>query len=258
MLGLSPKLPISEEERVWTDQGFARLEKMLGRSRLLEAKVILPDNTHFPDRYDRTSATVESLFRRICDYMEVDHNRIELEIFPDEEEELREILPYWRGNSGGCAGLYSREADASEGHERLLIALKASLAKDAFPLIATIAHELGHVILLGDGLIDPATPDHEPMTDLLTVFLGFGIFSANSAALFRQYQDERRHGWSMQRLGYLSQEIYGYALARFAAERGETKPLWAGHLSTNVRAYFRRSNAWLAKHGTQTRTKPIR
>jgi hypothetical protein len=75
--------------------------------------------------------------------------------------------------------------------------------------VATIAHELGHVILLGRGLMSPKTSDHEPMTDLLSVFLGLGIFNANSANRFKHYQDERRSGWSMQRLGYLTEEIFG-------------------------------------------------
>jgi len=35
MLGISPKLRISDEERHWEDQGFVRLE-ILGRRRMLE------------------------------------------------------------------------------------------------------------------------------------------------------------------------------------------------------------------------------
>ena len=130
----------------------------------------------------------------------------------------------------------------------MVVAIRSTQLKDPLALVATLAHELGHVILLGGRLIDPKTPDHEPMTDLLTVFLGLGIFTANSAGRFKQFQDNRRQGWSMQRLGYLPEEVFGYALARFAAERGEQKSEWAKHLSTNVRAYFKQSRAWLIKH----------
>jgi hypothetical protein len=38
--------------------------------------------------------------------------------------------------------------------------------------------------------------------------------------------------------------------AKFAAERGEIKPEWTQHLSTNVLAYFKRSRAWLAKNAS--------
>ena len=87
--------------------------------------------------------------------------------------------------------------------------------------------------------------DMEPLTDLLTVFLGLGVFSANTAARFQQHDDGHKQGWSMQRLGYLPEEIYGYALAKFAQERGENSPQWVKHLRTNVKAYYKRSRAWL-------------
>ena len=268
MLGFSRKLPVTEEERLWVDEGFVRLTQLLGRSRMLEATVILPNAEHFPDDYDRTPASAEILFQRMCAHLQVDRTQIELEIFPDETEELRGLLPYWTGGSNGCAGMYTHDHVAASGDgqganqkdrgpKRMLVALRSSLLHDQFALVATVAHELGHVILLGGGLMDPRTPDHEPMTDLLTVYLGCGVFNANSSARFKQFQDARYHGWSMQRLGYLREEIYGYALARFATERNQQKPAWARHLSPNVRAYFRHSCAWLARNRHRMRKPAI-
>ena len=252
MLGFSPKLPVNQEERLWVDEGFVRLEAMLSRRRLLETKVVLPDAEHFPDAFDGNEASVEALVHRICEYMQIDQTRIKLEIFPDEAEEFRENS-LWSIQTNRPAGIYFGHESVKEEDCRVVIALKSSVLKDPIVLVATIAHELGHLILLGDGHVDRSTPDHEPMTDLLTVFLGLGIFTANSAARFNHYE----HGggwtsWSMRRLGYLSQEIYGYALAKFAAERSENKPDWTRYLSTNVRAYFKRSSAWLAKNKAES------
>jgi hypothetical protein len=263
MFGFSAKLPISEEDQQWVDGGFARLEKLLGRRRMLEARVITPTAEDFPDPYDKSTATVKQLFFRVCNYMHVDKDEIEFEIFPDETEELRALLPSWRGTAGKhAAGLYmhAMEARGSEDdrQEPGIVAIRSSQLKDPLSLVATMAHELGHVILLGGGLMSPKTPDHEPMTDLLTVFLGLGIFTANSAGRFKQFQDERRIGWSMQRLGYLPEEVFGYALARFAVERRDDKGTWEKHLSTNVRAYFRQSRTWLVKNTQYVRTvRPI-
>jgi len=263
MFGFSPRLPISDEERQWVDEGFKRMEKLLGRRRMLEARVITPTAEDFPDPYDNTStASAEKLFCRVCSYMGVDRGTIEFEIFPDETEELRRILPHWHGGSGRhAAGLYMHAMEeklSEEGGGAGVVAIRSSQLKDPVSLVATIAHELGHVILLGRGLMSPATSDHEPMTDLLTVFLGLGIFNANSANRFNQYQDERRVGWSINRLGYLSEEIFAYALAKFCVERGEGRIDWERHLSTNVRSYFNQSRRWLAKnpHGI-TMVKPI-
>jgi len=250
MFGFSPKLPVSEEQRVWVDQGFHRLEKLLGRGRMIEAKPVEPTAEDFPDPYDKTPDAVEKLFSRVCNYMHVDRSSIELEIFQDETEQLREILPSWRDGGGKrAAGLYvhaheeHRKIDDARGH--VVVALRSTLLKDPMTLVATAAHELGHVILLGGKLIAPETSDHEPMTDLLTVFLGLGVFTANASGQFKQFEDNRRIGWSTQSLGYLPQQVFGYALARFATERDEIKPTWAKYLSPNVRADFKNSRRWL-------------
>ena len=84
------------------------------------------------------------------------------------------------------------------------------------------------------------------------------MFTANSAARFKQYQEDKRIGWSMQRLGYLPEEVFGYALAKFAIERGEDKTKWARHLSPNVRSDFKRSKRWLLENPHHvTMAKPI-
>lgn len=259
VFGFSAKLPLSDDYRLWVDGGFSRLETMLGRKRMLDAQVVQPDAAHFPDPFDGTPTAAQLMFNRICRYMQVEPSRIDLEIFADETEELREILPYWTHGPGGCAGMYTHDSDSNgdmAGDERLrmTVAIRSTQLKDPHALVATMAHEVGHVILLGGGLLDNRTPDHEPLTDLLTVFLGFGIFNANASARFRQFQDERRQGWSMQRLGYLPEEAYGYALAKFCLERGEDRPDWVRHLSTNVRAYYKSSLKWLQQKGSRAMT----
>lgn len=262
MLIFRPKLPITEDDRQWVDGGFERLKKLLGRQKMLQAKVVLPTAEDFPDRYDKTPAAAEVLFERVCAYMNVDREQVEFEVFRDETEELREVLPYWRDHAGGCAGLYTQhnaepQEAAGSCQRRMIVAVRSTHLQDPLALVATLAHELGHVILLGGGLMDPKTPDHEPMTDLLTVFLGMGVFTANSAARFLQFQDERRQGWSMQRLGYLPEEIFGYALAKFAKERGEERPEWVRHLSTNVRSYYKRSRDYLKSELPAPTAEPI-
>ncbi|HKD80798.1 MAG TPA: hypothetical protein VKH81_13960 [Candidatus Angelobacter sp.] len=254
MFAFRPTLPVSGEDRQWVESGFDRLGRALGHQRLLQARVILPDAEHFPDPYDKSEAAAEKMFRRICDYMQVDHGQIDLEFFPDETSELRKLMPYWSdGNGKSCAGLYFHPDDESR---RMVVAMRASNMEDPLTVVATLAHELGHVILLGGGRIDHNAKDMEPLTDLLTVYLGFGIFTANCSGRFRQWHKDGKQGWSMQRLGYLPEEVYGYALARFAHARQERNPKWTRHLSTNLRSYFKKSAAWL-EHDERIRKQPI-
>jgi hypothetical protein len=246
MFGLRPKLPVTEEQRLWVDEGFRRLARAVGHDRMLHARVILPDDEFFPDRYDGTESALQPLFARVCEYMGVDRSQIDVEVFPDHTEELKKIVPYWRGGDREPAGLYMRDGNES----RMVVALRSTQLKDPLTLVATIAHELGHVILLGGGCMARSESDMEPITDLLTVYLGMGIFNANSCAQFQQYEsDDGKHGWSTRKLGYLSEEIYGYALAKFAAERREERPPWAKHLSANIATYFSRSSKWLRREG---------
>jgi hypothetical protein len=236
-----PKLPVTDDNRVWADSGFDRLIKLLGRERMLRAQVVLPTDEFFPDPYDNSEAGLAALFGRVCGYMHVDRAQVKLEVFPDQTSELREILPYFSGSGRDAAGIYAHH----EG-EPMVVAVKASQLKDPLALVATLAHELCHVILLGQGLMDRNEEDMEPMTDLATVFLGLGIFTANSAARFQQHDDGHKQGWSTSRLGYLPEPLFGYALAKFARERNEWKPEWAKHLTANVAGDFRKSLKWLA------------
>lgn len=212
---------------------------------MLDAVVILPELEHFPDRFDRSEASLDSIFRRVADYMRVDPDSIELTLFDQGADVSSSLLPYASGQSAGAGGIYCHSPE-----EKTEISINASKLADPLALVATLAHELGHVILLRPGLVDRDAEDMEPLNDLLTVYLGFGVFNANAVLQFRQYTNNESQGWSARRLGYLSEELFGYALARFAFERKERKPSWAKHLTTNVSTYFKRSSAWLEANGS--------
>lgn len=256
MSWFSPKLPVTDDEREWVEQGFHRLAKLLGRTQMLDARVVTPTAEDFPDPFDRSAESAEKLFWKVCDYMDVKRAEVEVKIFPEETEDLSKLLPHWHGDGQSrAAGLFlDGGTELANGDGRHLVAIRSTQLEDPLALVATIAHELGHVILLGRKLLNPAPPDHEPLTDLLTVYLGLGIFTANSAARFKQWQDERKFGWSMNRLGYLSEKVYGYALAKFMIERGEEKPAWLKYLSTNVKSYCKQSRSWMEQNPQYVRT----
>lgn len=241
MFGLgSPKLPISCEHQIWVDDCFRRLAGLLGARRLLEATVVLPTPEHFPDPYDRSEQALRSMFDRVAGLMQIDPKKVELTVFAREHDMTRSLVPFFRGSHSGASGLYIDEA------EKPHISVDEGLLKDPVALVGVLAHEIGHIILLRPGLVRRDDPDMETLTDLLTVFLGFGVFSANSAFYFEQHNHYDSQGWSARRLGYVPEEVYGYALARFAYERGENKPRWASFLCANVAAYLKRSASWLS------------
>jgi len=129
------------------------------------------------------------------------------------------------------------------------VAVNRSQLKNPTALVATIAHELGHVILLGGNKISRDHEGHEYLTDLITVFLGLGIFTANSAFQFSQWQSHSHQGWSTTRLGYMSEEMFGYSLAAYAWMRAEMQPEWSNLLAMNVGHYFKGGLKYLSNEG---------
>lgn len=173
-----PELPLNAEQKVWIERSFQWLLDEFGVDCFLKHRTILPEPAFFPDQYSGTEECVIKLVERVCSYMEVDPRLVAVEFFADRNEIAEK---YRTGNPdeySGAAGLYFSKASAEN---RKTIAINVSQFKNPTGLVATIAHELGHVILLGGGKISHKEKDHEYLTDLITVFYGLGIFTANSA-----------------------------------------------------------------------------
>jgi hypothetical protein len=205
----------------------------------LRGEVVLPTDDFFPGEYRGTDEDVQAVLERLCEHMDIDPARVRLERgAADDDRELSAHVPV-HTEWNGAAGLHS----ARDG--RSVITVRDGQAAHPMALVATLAHELGHVLLLGDGRITAEREDHEPLTDLLTVFFGLGIFAANAAF---EYSQEIRGTYSYStraRLGYLTEPMYGYGLAQYAWRRGETDPAWARYLDTNPRTFLRRSLRYL-------------
>jgi len=142
-----------------------------------------------------------------------------------------------------CFGLEAWEDDPT----RTIMSIAEYYFDDRLGVATSFAHHLAHVILIGGGLVDKAYADMEQLADLLTIYLGMGIFTAN--AVVHAYKRISGRGidteWTKQ--GSLTEETCGYALAKFAALRGEEHPMWAEYLSTNVHQYLDRSRQWLLR-----------
>ena len=132
---------------------------------------------------------------------------------------------------------------------RPTIHLNEASLKDEVGLAATLAHELSHYLLLVPRPSPPGAneSDHEPLTDLVTIFAGFGVFTANAIVRSTSKDEGLSSTWSVSRSGYLSAQLAGYALARYAQARAETKPAWRKHLSADPRAYFEQSRRFLRR-----------
>ncbi|BCJ48194.1 hypothetical protein GCM10010168_25540 [Actinoplanes ianthinogenes] len=228
--------PVRQVEQEWIETQLDWLVAEFGTGRL-RGTVVLPTDGFFPGSYRADRADIRSVLSRLCAHMGIDPARIELEHYAgDQEPGLSAHVPMnWR--SRGAAG-HHRVRDG-----RSVIGIRDDQAAAPMALVATIGHELGHVLLLADGRISAGREDHEPLTDLLTVFFGLGIFTANAAFEYSRTSTSYR----TSRLGYLTEPMYGYALARYAWLRGEPHPPWARYLDTNPRTFLKRGLRYLAQ-----------
>jgi hypothetical protein len=236
------KVSLTEEEKTWIEESFLWLIDQFGSDILRLASVVLPTEEFFPDRYDSSDEAVDSLVSRVCAYMKVDPNRLEL-IFYEASDPIQNLVPIYESSRQGAAGLFS----APDNKDKLILGLELSHLGNPESLVATVAHELGHVHLLADKRLTGEEEDHEHLTDLLTVFFGLGVFTANAAFRFSQWESGGYQGWRAGRLGYLSEAMYGYSLAAFAWMREESKPEWSKYLASNINHYFKRSVTYLEK-----------
>jgi hypothetical protein len=230
MFGVRPKLPVRPEQQEWIDQSFALLTQLFGSEWVRNAPLVLPNEEFFPRKWEATEEWAAFAFDRVCQLMRVDRDRVDLEFFEDSMKHLSDS-PIPVRNLWDAGGTY-REIPVEGGRSRALITLKDSLFPRPEAMVAVMAHELAHVHLLGDKRISRDMDGMEPLTDLFTVFSGFGILNANAAHV------QGLRG-AQSATGYLSQREYGYSLALFAWARGETNPAWTKELSTNVRAFTR-------------------
>jgi hypothetical protein len=242
----NPRCPVEERERTWIEESIEWLRGEFGVAPL-NVPVILPTSEYFPPPFSGSDSDVRAVVRSVARYMGVqadvdvqfsedfDHLENLMRLFPGETRTFR---------SSGAAGVYTH-ADADGPH---VITIGRPNVSEPALLLAVIAHELGHVRLFGERRISSDRQDHEPLTDLATVYLGMGIFTANAAFNFSRisgYRIEPIGSWRSRRLGYMTEQMFGYALARYAVYRGELDPAWAKYLDTNPRVYMKQGIRYL-------------
>ncbi|WP_433161484.1 hypothetical protein [Kribbella sp. CA-247076] len=231
----APRERLPGGRRRWIRSSMDWLISEFGREVLLRPIVLPPDL--IPPGYDGGLAAAEELCARVAERMDLPSGQCALS-FGLVADGVRR--PAYRGLVKEQSGRWIRGVRSNEIH------LSPALATDPVALVAIFAHEAGHELLLGDGRISFAhRPDHEPLTDLLTVFYGLGIFAANAAYERRP----RPNGRGKQPLarGYLREAALSEALAYYALLRGERHPEWDRHLDPPVRRVMRNQLSVLTK-----------
>ena len=240
------KCPVNNLERAWTEESLELFRHQFG-DEPLRGPVILPTSEFFPPPPPATEADVRQLVGKIAGYMGVGP-AVTVEFSYDREritQLRRHIHAPPSSRTGAPAGEYHRTGK----HGRHVVTIDKSYFGDPVKLIAVIAHELGHVRLRGEHKVKAGQADEESLTDLVTVYLGMGIFTSDYG-VGRLWASEFQQGTGtgpVRHLGYMTEPMFGYGLAYYARLRGEPDPAWARYLGPRPSAHFRRGVRYLSK-----------
>jgi hypothetical protein len=212
---LKPKSFLDPARRDWQFQAFAWLLRHTGGyAKFVETELVLPTEEHFPDRGMRGHAAVAALFRRVRDHAGMAD-------WPCTVEPLSDT-PRIETDDSGRIPVFTYPREGLEP-----ITLVANFARDfSRYLVATIEEP------------PPGSEvSAEAVQELAAVFMGFGIFLANSAMRERQHP--------------LNEGELVNALALFCLLRRLPIETADQHLNPHLRKYLRLAERDLAQHETR-------
>jgi len=237
---------IDEELLDWELSHWKWLAESLRRGHdLSRIHLVQPTPEGFPVVAKSSEERASKVFECVKEHFGLKAWPCKLVPFEEAHDVMRDVLPVLLRpeTSDGAAGLF----EVSKERE-VIIRYKPDQTSDPMSMIGTMAHEMSHYVLATIRQEPPGGwTQHEPITDLASVFFGFGIFLANSSFRFFQWADYQYQGWSAKRQGYLSENALSLALALFCACRDIAPDIVARHLTTNPRHYFRNYHKELLK-----------
>ncbi len=86
-------------------------------------------------------------------------------------------------------------------------------------------------------------------SDLLPVYMGWGIFGANTTVFSQSDRIGEVDNWRIASHRVLTSRLFGYGLALFAWGHGETDPRWQRRLRPDARLPFKRMFSYLRETG---------
>lgn len=235
------RCPVSYDNRIWLEKSFSFLLDIFNKEKVRRTNILIPHYSDFPIKYNGDNQTAFSTLKIIAEKMEVAFDEIQLNLYDEGVKAISTGSLYGArtflnsdDNYRGSAGVYwGRQWD-----NKYHIGLERKKLTQPEIMIATLAHELAHIKLLGENKIKV---NDEKLTDLTTVIFGVGIFNANAA--FQRIGSIGTTGW--RKTGYLTQMEWGYALSLLAYIRNEKAPAWIEYLNLNVKEDFKQGERFI-------------
>lgn len=229
-------------DQEWIVSRLAELLRERGSKQFLDGPIFEPTSEFFPDEWRADERSVRRLLRRVMQHAGLADFPFELTMYEHGEEDYGLDLHLEHVHHVGDAAAWFAGLD-DDGTAHFGVAREN--LQDPEALVAIVCHEVAHAFRARHGLTYFDEAEDELLTDLTTVFLGFGLITTN---LTRRYRT-RREGSETKAGGYLSPVAMSFAVAVQMVSReipiGEAKRL-ARHLEAAQEGCFLESYKELA------------
>lgn len=176
---------------------------------------LLPTNTDFPDAWTPNAAGIEGVLRRLLRHAGIGDRPIHLDVEHNDRPALRWPGELWHESSGAIGWFRGTGPDGG-----LHFGCRSEVVDDPIVTVAVLGHEVAHAYRRIHALEHQDQAHEERLTDATTVYLGFGVFTANASMRFTTGSlGATGHQWKSQWVGYLKTQDLCFLLAAQAAAR---------------------------------------
>ncbi len=243
MFGLLQKRQLLDDDSVqWLFESFAwALRNFDADVFYNETILVVPSNEFFPGRENSVHGMASLIFEQVKGYaglkhwptLLLDHNSCMIE---PPRVEIRGAL---RGAKGVEQGV---DEDSGDDANRVLVTYDPDQVLNPEALIATYAHQLAYQLGTQAKELPPGGEQNLPhVTEVLAVFMGFGLMFANSAFTFQTGGCGSCKRPGTNRSSYLSQYDTTYALAIFSVLKQIPNSKVLPHLKKSLRPFYKKA-----------------
>jgi hypothetical protein len=236
---LKPTRLLDETSVLWMFDTFAwALRNFDAPVFFNETILVTPSNEHFPGRESSAEGMANLIFDKVKIYAGMQHWPYRLENENDAEIVAAPHIQI-EGPVRGMAGIPSTSVDESQ---KLVILYRPESLKDPEVLIANFAHTLAHYLGITASEAPPGGEENWPhVTELLAVFMGFGVMMADSANTAKIRSCSSCSGPAVERENFLSEYDITYALAIFCCLKGIPVSKAVKHLKPSLRPFYKKA-----------------
>lgn len=211
--------------------------------------LVQPNGTFFPDRFDGSPTSIETLLARIQDHAGLGDVKSELAIVTPEGEQVGGSCSSGACGPGGKLDVrIDRVARREDGTYQVTVA--TGEVRNPTILTTALVRSVASMFLSEvEGYDELEAAEREPATDLAATLLGFGVLVANGSYIYMKgCGSVQVH--SATRLPVAEAAL---ALAIYCGLHGEAPRTAARHLEVTPRALFDEASVWASSNAATIR-----